>query len=74
MRRSSKGSMPRASASSSIADSTPRITWPRPYPRKAPDGMLLVYTDSASTRFTGALYRLIDSAQPWKSTPGAWFP
>ena len=29
-RRSSNGSMPRRSASLSIADSTPRITWPRP--------------------------------------------
>ena len=58
------------SASSSIADSTANITWPSPYPRKAPEGRLLVYTDCASTRLFGLRYTATDSPQPWNITPG----
>ncbi len=56
------------------ADSTAKIICPRPYPRNAPDGMLLVYTDSASTRLFAHRYTDIDSLHPWNITPGLWLP
>ena len=41
-RRSSRGAMPRATASSCIADSTAKAGWVMPYPRSAPLGTVFV--------------------------------
>ena len=52
-RRNSSGSRPSDRASSSSADSTANADWDSPYPRNAPAGTVLVYTDQPSTRLAG---------------------
>ena len=66
--------MPIPAASSSTADSIAKTVWLSPYPRKAPDGTVLVYTAWASTFLLAQLYTARDSPQPWNITPTEWLP